>query len=96
MNLKQQTGDVRHLLNPTTGEGDTLKKETLNEAQARPRQAGVRSASPGISIASGLNPAGWQAFCAMPPTASRVIFLSLPKRWKNVICITPRCCAPAS
>ncbi|PBQ75275.1 hypothetical protein COD42_27745, partial [Escherichia coli] len=56
MNLKQQTGDVRHLLNPTTGEGDTLKKETLNEAQARPRQAGVRSASPGISIASGLNP----------------------------------------
>lgn len=56
MNLKQQTGDVRHLLNPTTGEGDTLKKEALNEAQARPRQAGVRSASPGISIASGLNP----------------------------------------
>ncbi|EHS3383812.1 DUF935 domain-containing protein [Escherichia coli] len=56
MNLKQQAGAARRLLNPATGEEDTLKKEALNEAQARPRHAGVRSASPGISIASGLNP----------------------------------------
>ncbi|MCZ5371625.1 hypothetical protein O5698_00635 [Escherichia coli] len=56
MNLKQLAGAVRRLLNPATGEEDRLKKETLDEIQARPRQAGVRSASPGISIASGLNP----------------------------------------
>ncbi|MBB9266532.1 DUF935 family protein, partial [Escherichia coli] len=49
-------GAVRRLLNPATGEEDTLKKEALNEAQARPRHASVRSASPGVSIASGLNP----------------------------------------
>lgn len=39
MNLKQLAGAVRRLLNPATGEEDTLKKEALNEAQARPRQA---------------------------------------------------------
>ncbi|HBD0327852.1 TPA: hypothetical protein KGE75_004740, partial [Escherichia coli] len=47
MNLKQLAGAVRRLLNPATGEEDTLKKEALNEAQARPRHAGVRPASPG-------------------------------------------------
>ncbi|HBD0204225.1 TPA: hypothetical protein KGE55_005191, partial [Escherichia coli] len=47
MNLKQLAGAVRRLLNPATGEEDRLKKETLDEIQARPRQAGVRPASPG-------------------------------------------------
>ena len=96
MNLKQLAGAVRRLLNPATGEEDTLKKERLDEVQARPRQAGVRSASPGISVASGLNPGRLAGILRNAADGITRDFLSLPKRWKNAICITLRCCAPAS
>ncbi|EDT6459966.1 hypothetical protein YW90_002738 [Salmonella enterica subsp. enterica] len=79
MNLKQLTGAVRRLLNPATGEEDTLRKEVLDEAQARPRHAGVRSASPGTR-GSGYRPYRW----AKSPIASA--------RRKTVLRMSPLKC----
>ncbi len=53
MNLKQQAGAARRLLNPATGEEDTLKKEALKRSTGPSASCRWRSASPGISIASG-------------------------------------------